>query len=124
MPVLKGYKIHQEQIANVARTLKESTQRLRPEPLTIAHAGKRKPATKSGTTGSAVHSPRNIVWGTGAVKGSVTNVQTDTPPGTEETGQITPAIQCFRCGDGFPVTDFLYTKKTGLCIPCWEAKVV
>jgi formylmethanofuran dehydrogenase subunit E len=32
-------------------------------------------------------------------------------------------VQCFRCGDAFPETDFLYTKKSGLCISCWERKI-
>jgi len=31
-------------------------------------------------------------------------------------------IRCFVCGDHFPVTDFLYTKKSGLCIACWEKR--
>ncbi|MDP3563667.1 MAG: hypothetical protein Q8R70_04185, partial [Methanoregula sp.] len=86
--------------------------------------GKRKPALNGGITGSAVRSPRNIVWGTGAVKGPVTYGLTDTFPGTEAPGHTGTAIQCFRCGDGFSVTDYLYTKKTGLCISCWEARVV
>jgi len=34
-----------------------------------------------------------------------------------------PAVRCFRCGDMFPVTDFLSTKKSGLCISCWETKI-
>jgi hypothetical protein len=34
-----------------------------------------------------------------------------------------PAIRCRKCGEQFPVLDFHYTKKTGLCIPCWERKV-
>jgi len=34
-----------------------------------------------------------------------------------------PAIRCFRCGESFPVTDFISTKKSGLCIPCWERKI-
>ena len=34
-----------------------------------------------------------------------------------------PGIRCRQCGEMFPVLDFHYTKKTGLCIPCWEAKV-
>jgi hypothetical protein len=38
-------------------------------------------------------------------------------------GPRVPAIRCRQCGERFPVLDFHYTKKTGLCIPCWEAKV-
>jgi hypothetical protein len=40
--------------------------------------------------------------------------------------QLNPVavMQCIQCGDRFPVTDFLYTKKTCICISCWERKVV
>jgi formylmethanofuran dehydrogenase subunit E len=34
------------------------------------------------------------------------------------------AMRCHRCGEEFPLLDFHYTKKSGLCIPCWETKVV
>ncbi len=122
--MLKGYKIHQEQIENVARTLRESTQRMRPDPLTVGRTGKRKPVLNGGITSSTARSPSTTVWGTGAVKGPVTDVQNNTPYEMEMPGFSVPAIRCFRCGDGFPVTDFLYTKKTGLCISCWETKVV
>jgi hypothetical protein len=30
------------------------------------------------------------------------------------------AVKCIRCGSCMPIMDFLYTKKTGLCISCWE----
>ena len=30
------------------------------------------------------------------------------------------AIKCLRCNACMPEMDFLYTKKTGLCISCWE----
>jgi len=41
----------------------------------------------------------------------------------ERSLKTVPDIQCIRCGDRFPVTDFLYTKKTCLCISCWETEV-
>jgi hypothetical protein len=122
--VLKGYKIHQEQIENVARTLRESTQTRHPKSLPAGCAGKKKPILINRITGSTVHSPRTTVWETGAKKGLLTNVQTDSFPGTIAPGHTGPVMWCRRCGEGFPVLDFLYTKKTGLCISCWEAKVV
>ena len=124
--VLKGCKIHLEQIENVARTLKESTRTRRPDPLPAGRTGNRKPVQQnSGITDSAGHSRvRNTVWATGAVKGPVTDVPTYTSSGTDSPELNLPVIRCFRCGDGFPVLDFLYTKKTGLCISCWETKVV
>jgi hypothetical protein len=35
-----------------------------------------------------------------------------------------PAMQCIECNDRFPLMDYLYTKKTGLCIRCWEEKEI
>ncbi|HTY52907.1 MAG TPA: hypothetical protein VMB35_06910 [Methanomicrobiales archaeon] len=32
--------------------------------------------------------------------------------------------RCRRCGDIFPLLDFYYTQKTGLCIPCWEENAI
>ncbi len=32
--------------------------------------------------------------------------------------------QCIRCSARIPAMDFLYTKKTGLCIPCWEEQEI
>jgi hypothetical protein len=119
--VLKGYKIHQEQIENVARTLKEFTQPRRPGYLMAGRPVKRKQRLISRTTGNAGCLQRNIVWETGAAKGPVTDLQIDPIPGTEAPVLTGPVLWCRRCGEGFPVMDFLYT---GLCISCWEAKVV
>ena len=35
-----------------------------------------------------------------------------------------PVMRCLRCNTRIPEMDYLYTKKTGLCIPCWEEQVV
>jgi len=35
---------------------------------------------------------------------------------------VLPTIRCFRCGERYPVTDFLRTKKSGLCESCWKPK--
>jgi hypothetical protein len=57
--------------------------------------------------------------------GSALNLKKgNTSPSREFSGHQVPAIRCFRCGEKFPVTDFYYTKKSGLCIPCWEVKGV
>jgi len=60
--------------------------------------------------------------------------QGETPPvsSTVETGEVPPAgerrhkfpIRCRQCGEGYPLLDYYYTKKTGLCIPCWEENVM
>ena len=33
-------------------------------------------------------------------------------------------LRCLLCGDSFPLMDFYYTQKTGLCIVCWERNVI
>ena len=47
----------------------------------------------------------------------------DVHPVPEFHGYSIPVIRCFRCGDTFPVTDFISTKKSGLCISCWKTKI-
>jgi hypothetical protein len=37
---------------------------------------------------------------------------------------IPPMPKCIRCGSLISPMDFLYTEKTGLCIPCWELQDV
>jgi len=41
-------------------------------------------------------------------------------------GERVPASlnRCRRCGDIFPLLDFYYTQKTGLCIPCREENAI
>jgi hypothetical protein len=123
--VFKGYKIHQEQIENVKRTLKEFCQTRQPEPSPAGRTGMLKPVLEKGIINRVRRSRvRNTVWETGLEKGPVTDMPADMSPGTEAQGHTATVIRCFRCGDGFPVSDFQYTKKTGLCISCWEIELV
>jgi len=43
-------------------------------------------------------------------------------PGKE--GRNNSVYRCRWCGEPFPLLDFYYTKKTGLCILCWEDSVI
>ena len=123
--MFKGYRIHQEQLANVARNLKELSVTRLPDPQPSVRSGKGRAKTKTGMTGrTASPRVRKTVWKTDTLKEPVKHLPADILYGTEAHGSMAPVNRCLRCGEDFPGTDFLYTKKTGLCISCWEAKVI
>jgi len=119
--------MHEEQIAGIAQTLKDLYWVRRIHPLLETSrdlAGAAAPphyrdAPTTGTnlrlaaitTSEARGQPEQPITFSGSV--SATAV---------EQGGI-PSIRCMRCGDDFPISDFLYTKKSGLCISCWEIKI-
>jgi hypothetical protein len=121
--MLKSYKIHEEQIANVAREFKERYHTRRPESQSPGGTGNEN--LKKGKAGS-IPRPRvqKIIWETSPIEGPVMDGLTELLPTMEIPGHSTTAIRCFRCGINFPVADFHYTKKSGLCIDCWEEMVV
>jgi len=123
--VLKSYKIHEEQIANVAKELKELYYTRRPDSWPPGSCGKGNENQKKGKAGIIqrlkVH---KTIWETGPVEGPATHGQNELLPKMETPGRTVTAIRCFRCGTDFPVADFHYTKKSGLCIDCWEELVV
>jgi hypothetical protein len=125
IPVLKSYKIHEEQIANVARELQEIYQTRRPFTLPPGRSGKGKVKQKNEKTGNQ---PRlrvsKPVWETGPVEGLTPDVRNDQFLKMKTPNGVVTAVRCFRCGINFPVPDFHYTKKSGLCIDCWEELVV
>ena len=123
--MFKGYRIHQEQLANVARSLKELSVTRLPDPQPLVRSGKNRAKPKTRMTGRTA-SPRvhKTVWETNPLKGSVKHVPAEIQPRTKAPGSLDPVNRCLRCGEDFPANDFLYTKKTGLCISCWVAKVI
>jgi hypothetical protein len=124
-PVLKGYKIHEEQIRNVARYFQELYQARRPDSLQTRGADIGNEKHTDGKAGSTLPvRVRKTVWQTRPVEGSVLEGQNDLVPKMETPGHTITAIRCYRCGVDFPVADFLYAKKSGLCIDCWEEMVV
>ena len=125
IPMLKSYRIHQEQIENVRKNLIDIYRTRLVDPQPASRPGRGRPRSKSGATAPESRSQAGkIIWGTGAVKGPVTDMPTDGFPGNALSGPKVPAMRCSGCSSYFPVSDFLYTKKSGLCISCWEEKVV
>ena len=123
--MLKGYKIHEEQIAKIARDLKERCHTRRPDSRLHGCSRKRNEHHKNGKTGSATRvQVKKTVWETGPMKRSVMEGQKELFPKMGTPGLAIMAIRCFRCGVDFPVADFFYTQKSGLCIDCWEAMVL
>jgi hypothetical protein len=123
--VLKGYKIHEEQIAKIARDLKEHCHTRRPDSRLHGCSSKRNEQQKNGKTGSAPRvQVKKTVWETGPVENSVVGGHRDLFPTMETPLRTAKAIRCFRCGVDFPVADFFYAQKSGLCIDCWEEMVL
>jgi hypothetical protein len=124
-PVLKGYRIHEEQIRNVARSFRELYQARRPDSLRAGSADTGNVRQTEGKTGSAFPvRVQKTVWQTRPAEGSVLEGQDYLVPKMETPNRTITAIRCYRCGVDFPVADFLYAKKSGLCIDCWEEMVV
>jgi hypothetical protein len=123
--VFKGYKIHEDQIANIARNLKEHCHTRRHDSQQPSHSRRGNVKQTNGKTGNALCVRiRKTVWETGPVEEPVINSQKNLLPRMETPGRAVTAVRCFRCGVDFPVADFLYTKKSGLCIDCWEEMVL
>ena len=122
--MLKTYKIHEEQIANMARDLKERYHTQCPYSQPLGSSGSGNVKQKNGKTGRALSlRVQKTIWEAGPVEGSVMEGQNNLLPIMETPGQEITAIHCYRCGIDFPVADFHYTQKSGLCIDCWEDMV-
>jgi|WetSurMetagenome_2_1015567.scaffolds.fasta_scaffold33774_4 hypothetical protein len=125
--MLKSYKMHEAQLAGIAQSMKELYHMRRPEssPSTTtrfqASMPSRKDCPANAAPGAGSRIPRMADSGEDRI--SRQGYQ-NRPASRNTSAEFTlPVIRCSRCGDDFPVTDFLYTKKTGLCIACWEATI-
>jgi hypothetical protein len=120
-PMLKWYRTHQEQIKNVAQNLKELYYAPRPGPQPAVRPKSEQKGRGSRSGGLA--ETRRHEWKAHPVTTSVREKER----GSRSQGTsllMMPAMRCCRCNTWFPRADYLYTKKSGLCISCWEAKVV
>jgi hypothetical protein len=125
--MFKPYRIHQEQIESINRTLKNLYHVRRAEPRVIIDH-----KFRTGTTPTVQSQAGPVISAEFRVSPHRESCVDTVPDNPDEKRPVsrnylkrrtTPAIRCFRCGDEFPVTDFYYTKKTGLCISCWETKI-
>jgi hypothetical protein len=108
--ILTSYGVHHEQIQHLNESLK----------VMYSQRGYRKPQSTQGCI-SVYREQSAISPGAQGTRTSRAHENGTDLPAWE--GPKIPAMRCRQCGEQFPVLDFYYTKKTGLCIPCWEAKV-
>jgi len=121
--MISSYRIHQEQIKKVEQSLKApylihkaescthetsgraGTQIKRPEHTAVTNPMLRQKFPGPGwkASGKEFHDNRELQF---------------LPP--ELPSPLVSAVRCICCSACMPMMDFLYTKKTGLCISCWE----
>ena len=120
---IRGYRVHDEQLRDVARFYRELYQ-MRRSILAVCDRGssvmKRKNHPAAGKRTPLIR----------------TRFHESVMVEEEPAGQLKPisgpniprspftAVRCLRCGIAFPVADFFYTQQSGLCIDCWEALVI
>jgi hypothetical protein len=123
--MLKHYRMHGEQIASIAQTMKEMYNVRRVDSDVSGRS-------ESGGATRSLHTDRGMEGGDPRLAVIMMPTKRKTFQRFTSPGSVphsAPAhrdllpVQCFRCGDAFPETDFLYTKKSGLCISCWERKI-
>jgi len=110
--MIGSYRIHNEQIKKVEQSLKAPYLRHRVGP--CIHED-------SGIVMMQIKRPENIA----PIQRQKScdydrDLRQDPPTLPPSPGSAT---RCFRCNTRIHEMDYLYTKKTGLCIPCWEEQV-
>jgi hypothetical protein len=117
--MLPSHRIHAEQIKKVAQNMKALYNIRHAEPgiqKNSGWAGTRVNRTKpASTTVTQLYASQTRNGNVPAFNNGNADIISADP---------VPALRCMRCNDHFLVTDFLYTKKSGLCISCWEVKVL
>jgi hypothetical protein len=123
-PALKGYRIHEDQVRDVARYFREMYQ-VRQQRGAAKNNSGNKAYLKEAVPGCTPAScPGRVRWVTGTERGPLIYSPGENTPDWKTPGSSMRAIHCSRCGTLFPLADFLYTGKSGLCIDCWEAQVI
>lgn len=109
--MFRSHRIHEDQIKKTAQALKAPYQVRNTVSVTAENSG------------LAVQQVIKPVESHGKERGCSGNLLMDNrhkqSPEALSASSI-PAIRCKKCNARIPTTDFLYTKKTCLCIPCWE----
>lgn len=119
-PMIKSYRIHQEQIKKVEQSLKAPY---------LIHKAESCMHETSGRAGIQIERPEHTAVtrptrrqkfpGPGR---KTSDWESDDKRELQLFPSPLPAIRCTRCSARMPMMDFLYTKKTGLCISCWEER--
>jgi hypothetical protein len=109
--MFSSHRIHEDQIKKAAQSLKA-----------LYHIRNTGFATTE-SSGLAVQQVIRPEKSQGNERGATLNLSMDDrhnqSPDAFTTSPI-PDRQCKKCNARIPAIDFLYTKKTCLCIPCWE----
>jgi hypothetical protein len=122
----KSYRLHEEQLAGIARSIKQMYRRPHIESMSNAHGfitgdgTQAKPHTAGLSRVISGHTSRTIPEMSRSGK---CLTYPGSAPDSAPVRLMVTSFKCFRCGDAFPLLDFQYTKKSGLCIPCWEARI-
>ena len=119
IPTLKGYRIHEEQVRNIAQCFRE-LYHIRRTSRQVPSRNKKEAGDMIGSGGT--HDGH--IWVTGTVRGPILYSPEENPSSWKSPCSMKRAVRCVHCGIDFPVADFLYTKKSGLCIDCWEKQVI
>jgi hypothetical protein len=109
--MFSSHRIHEEQIKKSTQSLKALYQVRNAESVRDE---------KSGMVRSQVRQPEKSHYNYGESTSPASDYSRDKKLPLDLSSPQIPAMRCIRCNARIPVTDFLYTKKTGLCIPCWE----
>lgn len=124
-PMHIRYRMHAEQIASIAQTMKELYYVRRENSNANDIPGPGNSALPRDTCDKIEETIPRF-----SVRNSTNNVMSVKSPKRKGSGtdsapsqKSLSAIKCCRCGDIFPVADFQYTKESGLCILCWESKI-
>lgn len=109
--MFSSHRIHEEQIKKSAQSLKALYQVRNAESVIYE---------RSGVVRSQVRQPEKSPCKYGEGTNPASDYCRDKKLPLDLSSPQIHAMRCIRCNARIPVTDFLYTKKTGLCIPCWE----
>ena len=116
--MITSYRVHQDQIRHLKQFLK------------IIYSARPAPAAREGEDEPSVpaeegRSRQEPVQPSPPVSDADAWSEASSMVGTvlvqaEPDGNPGPVPRCRRCGYSYPLMDYFYTQKTGLCIPCWE----
>lgn len=124
--MFKSYRLHEKQLAGIAQTMEDLYGKRQPDSAngtSRSRKSKSARALHNDAVFSGVESRQMIKPVTKKWRPSQRAVHPKSAQLSALGKQDLLPVQCVRCGDAFPKADFEYTKKSGLCISCWEIKI-